>query len=267
MVQRVLIIGNSQLGLNPPDVAEALESMSRVAHDGRSVLVVDRKQNFGEDCADYLLRADITDAASSGDYDVVVLQPARAERAANAGCWQDFRELAEGAGSRFAIMAVVGTLAEYPAGFDDLDAAIKTYANSQGVQYIPIGKVWRAIIGDGPSTATLSEYYAGDSEHAGMEGDLIFVYTLYAALTGQPATGLPVDVPELRCNMSQPCLSYQELDDCVSPCDGCSPTVGEYNCAPQNGALFSPNGAGVSFVTADEADIYQLTVDVVLAFP
>ena len=262
----VLLIGNSQLGLNPPDVAAALESLSRVANDGGSVLVVDRKQNFGESCRNFILRADVTAAAASGDYDVVVLMPSIGESAGDAGCWQDFRELAEGAGSQFAVMATAHVLAAYPSGFNSLHNAVKNYADSQGVLYIPAGQVWREVIGDSPSTATLSEFYSSDSQHPGAEGNLLYVYTLYAALTGRSAVGLPTDILELRCDMDQACLSYQALDDCVSPCAvNCSPTPGEYNCSPQNGALFGPNGAGVAFVTDDEAARYQAAVDAVLA--
>lgn len=254
----VLMIGNSQLGLNPPNVAAALASMSLAANDGASVLVVDRQQNFGDDCGGFLARADVSAAASAGDHDVVVLLPAINEDAGDEGCWQSFRELAEGAGSAFAIMATANVLSAYPAGFDSLHNAIKAYADREGILFIPAGQVWRTILGDVPSTAELSEFYASDSEHPGAEGSLIYVYALYGALTGRSAVGLPVDALELRCDAAASCLSYLELDDCVAP-------NGDYNCAPQNGALFGPNGVGVSFVTADEATAYQLAVDAVLA--
>ncbi len=267
----VLLIGNSQLGFadnanDASNIGAALESMSRVANGGASVLTVDRAQIIGVGCQSFLADTSVAAAASSGIYDVVVLLPSIGEDAGDAGCWQDFRELAEGAGSEFAIMATAHVLGVYPSGFDNLHNAIKQYANSQGVRFIPAGRVWRHILGDFPSTAQKSEFYAGDSQHPGAEGSLLYIYTLYAALTGRSAVGLPVDAVELRCNMSQPtCLSYAALDNCVSPCSSCSPTVGEYNCAAQNGARFGPNGVGVSFVTPDEAATYQLAVDAVLA--
>ena len=253
------MIGNSQLGLNPPDVAAALESMSQVAHGGASVLVVDRKQNFGEGCASFANRADVVAAASSGAYDVVILMPSIKESAANASCWDSFRVLAEDAGSRFAMMATADVLGVYPSGFDNLHNAIKSFSETRGLLFIPAGKVWRQIIGNSPSEAELSEFYSGDSEHPGAEGNLIYVYTLYAALTTRSAVGLPVDALELRCRpVDNSCLSYAGLDDCVA-------ANGDFNCSPQNGALFGPNGSGVSFVTAAEAASYQAAVDVVLA--
>lgn len=257
----VLLIGNSQLGLNPPDVAAALESMSLIAHDGATTMTVGREQNFGEACADFITRAEVTAAASAGDHDVVVLLPAIGESADDAPCWDEFRVLVEDAGSAFAIMATAHVLAEYPEGFDTLHDDIGAYAESEGVLFIPAGRVWREVLGDAPSTAALSEMYSSDAQHPGAEGDLIYVYTLYAALTGRPAVGLPVDAEELRCaNNDEPCLSYQELDACVDD-------DGAYNCAPQNGALFGPNGVSVAFVSEQEAATYQAAVDAVLSAP
>jgi hypothetical protein len=189
-----------------------------------------------------------------------VLVPAIGETASDGACWDEFRALVEDAGSRFAIMATAHILAEYPAGFDQLHDDVAAYAQSNDVLFIPAGRVWREVLGDAPSNEALSEMYSSDAEHPGAEGDLLYVYTLYAALTGRSATGLPVDAVELRCDLTidEPCLSHAALDECVDD-------DGAYNCAPQNGALFGPNGLGVAFVSEDEASTYQAAVDAVLA--
>jgi hypothetical protein len=255
----VLLIGNSQLGLNPPDVAAALASMSLVAHDGATTMSVDREQNFGEACADFIARPEVTAAASAGDHDLVVLMPAIGETEADAGCWDEFRALAQDAGSTFAIMATAHVLAEYPEGFDALHDDVAAYAAAEDVLLVPAGRVWREVLGDAPSSEALSRMYSSDAQHPGAEGDLLYVYTLYAALSGRTAVGLPVDAVELRCSLTidEPCMTYAELDACVDD-------DGAYDCAPQNGALFGPNGVGVSFVTAAEAAGYQAAVDAVL---
>jgi hypothetical protein len=263
---RVLLIGNSQLGFfgsnpQPPDVTRALEDVSGVAYDGASHLVVDKAQIDGTGCDGWaaagLDPGTPKERAGSGDYDVVVLLPSIGERSASAACWELFRDIAENAGAEFVVMATANVSFQYPAGFDDLDAAVRGYAEGNGLRFIPAGAAWRRVLGQSPSSDNLAEMYGGDGAHPGPEGSYFYVLALYAGLTGRSAVGLPVDSEPLRCQPGQSCLSYDGLDACVGD-------NGDFNCAAQNGAQFDPNHH-VSFITAAEAGLYQQSVDAVLS--
>jgi hypothetical protein len=254
----VLLVGNSQLGLNPPDVAEALEAMSLLAYDGAHTLIVDRFQEFGQACARFALDGGLA-MVESGNYDVVLLLPAIGETRANEACWEQFRVAAEGSGARFGVMATAHVRSNFPAGFTTLHNDVGSYAADHDLLFVPAGDAWLRFLSANPA-APLKSLYASDSQHPGAEGDLLYVYTLYGALARVSTVGLPPDVLQLRCNMNQPCLSYDALDACVGD-------NGDFNCSGQNGALFGPpdGGARVAFVTADEALAYQQAADAALA--
>jgi len=261
----VLLIGNSQLGFfsnppQPPDVTRALEDFAATAYDGATTLLVDRFQQAGTGCDGFFAAGtgpgSARERAGSGEYDVVILLPGIGEGAADADCWDQFRVIAEDAGSRFGIMATAHVSGAYPAGFDAMDAAMRSYAATNGSLFIPAGSVWRRVLGDAVGNARF-EFYGGDDAHPGGEGSYLYVLALYGALSGRPVLGLAADSEPLRCLPDQSCLSYAALDACVDD-------QNLFHCAAQNGALFDGNGQP-TFITATEAEGYQRAVDDVLA--
>ncbi|MDP2344443.1 MAG: hypothetical protein Q8O67_26030 [Deltaproteobacteria bacterium] len=262
----VLLIGNSQLGNfsntpQPPDVTVALEALSQVAHGGSHRMIVDRAQVGGVGCDGFLNNGTYAgtprERAGSGDYDYVVLLPSLGETSRNDACWDAFREIAEGAGAEFVMMATASLSGAYPGGFDALDSPARSYALDHGLIFVPGGDTWRQVLGDNPgSTATL-EMYSGDDAHPGTEGSYLYTLALYGALSGTSVVGLPIDIAPLRCVAGGSCLSYEALDACVRP-------DGDSDCAPTNGMVFDGNGKP-TFIDAAEAATYQAAVDAVLA--
>ena len=158
------------------------------------------------------------------------------------------------------MMATAHVSHAYPGGFDALDAAVSSYSLEHDVTFVPAGATWRRVLGDTPTREALLAMYHGDLAHPGPEGSYLYVLALYRALTGASVSraGIDNDVPALRCLPSVPCLSEQEMRDCLND-------RGEWQCAADNGAVFS-NGR-VHFVTDDEAALYQAVVDDVVALP
>lgn len=264
--QTVLLIGNSQLGYfggspQPPDVTVALGDLSRVFVEGRSALVVDRYSQAGTGCEGFWSAGDGEGSAralAASGYDVVVLLPSinEGDRAANEACWERFRGVAENGGSRFAVMATAHVSGAYPAGFDALDGAVRSYTKDNGLLFIPAGATWRRHLGEAPSRDDLLELYGADFAHPGPEGSYLYVLALYGALTNRSVVGVDNDIPALRCFPNEPCLTEAEMRACLND-------RGEWGCQASNGAVFS-NGR-VSFVDDDEAAHYQQIVDTVLS--
>ena len=267
--QQVLLIGNSQLGSFgnnplPPDVAVALDDISAVAHGGQHRLFVDRVQRAGTGCSGFVAEGSgpgsPLERAGSGDYDVVVLLPSIGEgnRAANEGCWEQFRTVVEASGARFGMMATPHVSNAYPNGFDALDTAIRSYSAVHDLLFVPAGATWRRHLGDQPTRAALLTLYHGDLEHPGPEGSYLSVLALYGALTGRSVqnAGIDNDIAALRCDPRTPCLTEDQMRACLN-------ARGEWQCAAGNGTVFS-NGQ-VHFVFDDEAVQYQSIVDEVLA--
>ncbi len=185
----MLLIGNSQLGFfgaapQPADVAVALEDVSTHAHAGATRLIVRRAQVPGVGCEGF---AEVDDGpgtplgeAADPAYDVVVLLPSidEGDRAAYEACWDRFRRVAESPGNRFAIMATAHVSDAYPAGFDLLDDAVRSWAADRGVRFVPAGAAWRRALGDAPTRAALLALYHGDLAHPGPEGTYLSVLTL-----------------------------------------------------------------------------------------
>jgi hypothetical protein len=276
--QRVLLIGNSQLGLNPPDVARGLAAISQAAFGGGSVLVVDRFQMFGFGCQEFAARGDDDGrwpnglaAAAAGDYDVVVLLPAIGETRANEACWEQFRDAAEGAGARFGMMATADERGSFPAGFTSLHEHIGAYAADRGLLFVPAGDAWLRLLDENPGIDR-KDLYSGDSSHPGVAGDMLYLYTLYGALTGRSTVGMPADVVEVRCaaaNLADgSCLDRAALAACV---DGngfnrCDSSIVDRS--PGNGMHFGPNDGGggkIAFVTDADALAFQRAADAALA--
>jgi hypothetical protein len=260
----VLMIGNSQLGVSrpqPPDLPLALEQLSDQFADGATVMVVDAAQINGNGCSGFWNAGTgfgtPRERAGSGQYDIVILVPAIFEGTANEPCWEDFRDVAEQAGSRFAMMATGHVSGSYPAGFIGLDTAIGNYAAAQSLLFIPAGDAWLRVLGDAPGNSRF-EFYAGDDAHPGVEATYLYTLATYGALTGRSVVGAPLDLLGLRCPPSGDCLSYDELAACIEP-------DGQNGCSqPQPGELFDGNGRP-SIITADEASVYQAAVDAALA--
>ncbi len=268
----VLLIGNSQLGFfgnspQPPDVTEALEQISTVAYAGASHLIVDKAQIDGTGCDGWASAGDgpgtPKERAGSGEYDIVIMAPAIGERAAQSACWELFRDLAENAGSQFGVMASAHVSFQYPRGFDDLDSAVRGYAATNDLLFVPGGEAWRRVLGDNPGNAML-EFYGGDDAHPGAEGSYFYVLALYGAITGRSVVGLPVDSPPLRCFPNQPCMTYERLDECIDDATGTYGGTQPPFCGAENGALFDGNNQA-TFISAAEAAAYQQVVDDVLA--
>ena len=123
--------------------------------------------------------------------------------------------------------------------------------------FIPAGATWRRLLGNTPTRDALLALYHGDNAHPGPEGSYLYVLALYGALTGRSVVGAGIDndLPALRCDPNSPCLSEQEMLNCLN-------AAGEWQCAATNGAVFS-NGK-VHFVFDDEATRYQGIVDAIL---
>jgi len=272
----VLLIGNSQLGLNPPDVAEGLEAISRAAFGGASVLIVDRFQMFGFGCNAFATGGDDAGrwpnglAAAADDYDVVILLPAIGETRGDEACWQRFRDAAEGAGARFGVMATADERFSFPRGFTSLHEGIGGYTSDNGLLFVPAGDAWLRYLN--ATGADRRDLYASDSSHPGVAGDLLYVYTLYGALTGRPTVGMPKDVVELRCapaNLADgSCLDRDELAACVDDngFNSCDSSIVDRS--PGNGMHFGPNDGGggrVAFVTDAQALAFQQAADAALA--
>jgi hypothetical protein len=263
----VLLIGNSQLGYfgntpQPPDVTLALDDVSTLAFNGDHRLLVERVQREGTGCSGFVSEGDGPGTplgeAANPDFDVVVLLPAIGENSGNAPCWEQFRDAAEGAGNRFAMMATAHVSSAYPSGFDTLDDAIRTYSAEHALTFIPAGETWRRVLGDAPTRDALLAMYNPDLAHPGPEGSYLYILALYGALTGTSVAnaGIDNDIQALRCLPDSPCLSEDEMRGCLN-------SRGEWQCAAGNGVVFT-NGK-VHFVTDDEAALYQGVVDDVLA--
>jgi hypothetical protein len=259
--QRVLLIGNSQLGFaaqnRPPDLPKALEDFSSLANNNASHLTVDLAQRFGAGCDE--MAAEGTGAntprgkARSGNFDVVVLLPSIGETFRNDACWDIFKADAEGAGAKFAIMATANIASQYPAGFDGLDDNIRAYAAERSVTFVPAGAAWQRVLGSSPRRADLIEMYNADGEHPGVEGTYVYVLSLYGALTGKSVLGAENDLPALRCRPDAPCRSEQEMLECLG-----GVVDGDWNCEGDN-VVFSEGKA--SFVFESEAAIWQAAVE------
>jgi hypothetical protein len=265
----VLLIGNSQLGLNPPDVAEGLEAMSRVAFGGSNVLVVDRFQLFGAGCQGFQ-NAGALNAITPNTYDVVILLPSIGETRANEACWNRFRDAAFAAGADFGVMATADVRFAFPAGFHSLHTNLGGYAAAQDLMFVPAGDAWLRYLAAHPNVDR-KVLYAGDSEHPGAEGDLLYVYALYGALARRSTVGMPADVVALRCAAANiadgSCLDRAELDACVDNNNFNSCDSAIVNRSPGNGMHFGPNDGGggqVAFVTDAESAAYQAAVDAAL---
>ena len=264
--QTVLLIGNSQLGSfgnnpQPPDVTEALSAFSTTFANGESPLVVDRYSQAGVGCQGFFDAGEGSGSAralAASGYDIVVLLPSIGEgdRRSNEPCWERFRAIVEGAGSRFAMMATGHVSGSYPAGVDALDTAIRSYSADHDLLFIPAGEMWRRLLGDQPTRDDLLELYGADFAHPGPEGSYFYVLGLYGALTRRSVVGADNDLPALRCSPGQACLTEQQMRDCLN-------ARGEWGCSAGNGVVFS-NGR-VSFVDDDEAARYQAIVDEVLS--
>ena len=249
----------------PPTLAVALDDISAVAHGGQHRLFVDRVERAGKGCSGFVLEGtgpgSPLERAASGDYDVVVLLPSIGEgnRAANEGCWEQFRTVVEASGVRFGMMATFYVSNVYRDGGDvALDTAIRSYSADHDLLFVPAGATWRRHLGDQPTDAALLALYHGDLQHPGPEGSYLSVLALYGALTGRSVqnAGIDNDIAALRCDPRTPCLTEDQMRACLN-------ARGEWQCAAGNGTVFS-NGQ-VHFVFDDEAVHYQSVVDEVLA--
>ena len=265
----VLLIGNSQLGAysdppQPPDVVAALSLASQQAWSGATELVVSKVQRAGTGCAGFADEGDGEGTplgeAGSGRYDVVVLLPSidETDRSVAEPCWERFRKAAEGSDARFGVMATAHLSDQYPKGFADLDAAVRSYAAENALLFVPAGAVWRRLLGESPSERDLLSFYGGDLEHPGPEGSYLYVLSLYGAISGRKLVESTIenDLPSLRCRADESCFSEEEMQACLDE-------AGEWQCEAGNGAVFS-NGH-VQFVTDEEARRYAAAVDAELA--
>jgi hypothetical protein len=234
-------------------------------------MVVDRFQLFGVGCAGFE-SAGAFDLITPGTYDVVILLPSIDEtRASGQACWNRARDAAETAGAAFGVMATAHVRFAFPSGFTRLDTDVGGYAAANNLLFVPAGDAWlRYLSANGGVDRKV--LYAGDSEHPGAEGDLIYVYALYGALARRTTVGMPADVVELRCARANitdgSCLDRAELDACVdnNNFNSCDSSI--VNRSPGNGMHFGPNDGGggqVAFVTDAEARAYQQAVDAALA--
>jgi hypothetical protein len=261
---RLLMIGNSQLGVNrpnPPNVPAALTELSTRHLDAATTIEADAVQQNGTGCGGFWQATDATSARArveSGDYDVVILLPAIFETSSDESCWQDFQDLAEDAGSVFAIMATGHIASAFPSGFETLHNAVAAYADAHpNAVFIPAGDAWLRVLGTSPGNS-LYEFYSGDDAHPGVEASYIYVLATYGALTGRSVIGAPRDLQGLRCPPTGACLSTAELEACIEP-------DGQNGCSqPQPGELFDGNGRQ-SIIDEAEAQVYQQAVQDALA--
>ncbi len=285
----VLLIGNSSLGafdepgtadpLFPQDLTRSLQLVSEQAHGGASKFVTDRVLRAGVGCPDWAAESaqnagSPLERAGSGDYDIVVLliDIFETNRTRDEGCWNIFKDAAQGAGSQFLVMETATIADGYPAEFDAMHASVKSYAQDNQLVYAPTADVWRRVIGNATRDQLL-EFYAGDAGHPGPEGMYLDTLTIYAALSNQRVSnaGIESDIPTLRCDPPdtpnlQPCVPASCFTESV---DGIGADYADTDeCFPNNNNL--PNGRSftnnrVIFVFPEEAVRYQATVDAAIA--
>jgi hypothetical protein len=259
--QHVLLIGNSQLGFDPPDLAAAVAELS----DARgAAMIVEKAQVMGVGCEGFVQAGtgagSPLDRVATGHHDVVVLVPAIFETLADSGCWDTFRLAATRAGARFAVMATGHVHAVWPQGITALDAAVRSYAQAHNLLFIPAGEVWLRFADDRSGHEQLA-LYAGDDAHPGVEGTYLYALTVFGALTSSSVFGLPADVRSLRCPPTHvPCIGADELASHIDD-------NGDWSGAPPPvvGLHWGGNGK-VSVVTQEEATRAQQTVDAVLGY-
>jgi hypothetical protein len=231
----VLLIGNSQLGFRPPDVALAVEALAVADLGFPRSLVVHTAQVMGEGCPGFVAAGTGPQTpqgrAGSGDYDVVLLWPAITETTRADPCWDTFRALAEKSGARFGVVATAHIASQHPEGFGRLHDAVDGYARDHGLLFVPAGRAWLLLLGPDPTPGALLSLYGADQAHPGAKGSYLYALAVYGALTGRPVLGLPSDLPPLRCDPNAPCLSHAELVGCVND-------DREWQCPPANGAMW-----------------------------
>jgi hypothetical protein len=253
---RVLFIGNSQLGFDPPDVVGATqELLGNKWH-------LDRIQTMGVGCDGFI--SDETpggamNRASSGDYDVVVFIPAIFETLQHSGCWDRFRTATKKAGARFVMMASAHVHAAWPHGFTALETNMQTYARAHQVEVIRAGRVWLNAFSADDVRGQLS-LYGGDDQHPGVVGSYLYVLTLVSFLSSVTVLGLPTDVPLLRCPASaiqqQTCADADEVRSHIN-------ADGQLTFAsPPIGVQWSGNGEVAMISMAEAARMQQLVDDV-----
>jgi hypothetical protein len=200
---RVLILGNSQLGFlpTPPMVGRALQAFSVAANNGAAKMVVTLAQSPTGSCDSYLTYPDLMTQASSGNYDVVILQPPYTETAGNAACWDKYRTAAENAGAEFGMLVSHAIMAGYRTQDDvKLDTAIRNYAVDRGILYIPANRTMRLLLGANPTDDALRKWYQSDQAHPSGLGAYEYVLALYQGITWKPVMNAPYQVADLYCN-------------------------------------------------------------------
>jgi hypothetical protein len=203
----VLLIGNSQFGFvpDPPMTARALGQLATA--QGLPMLV-DLAQVGGVGCEGYWTYRNADHwmepqpRAAQGNYDIVFLQPAISEsvyttHSGDFSCWDNFRNLVEGRGRRFALFGTLDVQSAFVSGTDNMDLINLQYARAHGLMYVPAGRILRSIVGSAPTPAQLNVFYENDHMHPSSEAQYVYVLSFFRALSQRPVTGITYQAPAL----------------------------------------------------------------------
>jgi hypothetical protein len=208
-MQRILLIGNSQMGVY--DLPAMLEAMVASAPAGRPRLAFESVVLGGKGLRTHweLETAPGTPRAriAEGGWDQVVLQeiynaepPEFGEYAAR------FDDLIRSVGARTVLFATASITTyyrddeafRYPDGFRRLNEMQIAFAQPRGIPVAAAGLAWMRYLGENPAEEKLLDLYAPDRGHPGPKGTYLYACLLYAVLARQAPVGLIHAFPTIR---------------------------------------------------------------------